>query len=229
MTGRIAGTGFGKLGIAVLMSACAVVGCGGSEAPVLAPSQVGCQQVKVERWLDVPGSGPISVRVPQPAGWELNEDIARRTQEMMASDRSTAGPRPIFLIGPTPEVGVKASVFMVSVDQVVPVGTPPTVDATLDDLADSIVQSRRTDGTTVEGPASATACGHALRYYLTTPKPTVAEPHPTTGYQSQIVIEVGGTFYGVQIGYGPANSSSERIRRDLDTMVRGIQITIAKR
>ncbi|KKE98622.1 hypothetical protein [Mycolicibacterium obuense] len=225
MTGRTAGTGFGKRAIAVLMAACAVVGCGGSEAPMLAPSQVGCQDVNVGRWLDVPSSGPVSVRVPQPPGWEINEDVARRAQEMMASDRSTAGPAPVFLIGPTPEGGSEASVFMASVDQVIPVGAPPTVDATLDDLVDGIVEARRADGTTVEGPSSATACGHALRYYLITPKPTEADAHPTTGYQSQIVIQVDGTFYGVQIGYRPANSSSEPIRNDLDTMVRGIHIT----
>ncbi len=79
---------------------------------MLAPSQVGCQDVNVGRWLDVPSSGPVSVRVPQPPGWEINEDVARRAQEMMASDRSTAGPAPVFLIGPTPEGGSEASVFM---------------------------------------------------------------------------------------------------------------------
>ena len=51
----------------------------------------------------------------------------------------------MFLIGPTPEGGAKASVFMASVDQVVPVGVPPTVDATLVDLVDNYVQARRAD------------------------------------------------------------------------------------
>ncbi|TQK32050.1 hypothetical protein [Arthrobacter sp. SLBN-53] len=228
MTARPTGTGLGKLGIAVSMAACAMVGCGGADAPVIALPQVGCQDVDAERWLDVPGSGPVSVRVPQPPGWEINEDISRWARATMASDPSTAPPEPVFLIGPTPEDGAKPSVFLASVDRVVPFGSPPTVDATLVDLADSFVQGR-TDGATVEGPSSATACGHALRYFLTTPKPTQDDAHPATGYQSQSVFEVDGTFYGVQIGYTPANSSSERIRRDLDTMVRGIQITTTGR
>lgn len=223
MTGGTAGTGFGKLVVATSMAACVVVGCGGSEAPVLAPPQVGCQDVDVQRWLDVPGSGPVSLRVPQPPGWELDEDVARWTREVMSSDPSTPRAAPTYLIGPPPEGGAKASVFMASVDRVAPVGTPPTVDATLDDLVDGFVQGRA-DGTTIDGPSSATACGHASRYFLTTPKPTADDAHPTTGYQSQTVLEVDGTFYGVQIGYGPANSSSEQIRHDLDTMVRGIRI-----
>lgn len=228
MTAGITGAGFGKLCIIVSMATFVMVGCDGTDAPVLALPQVGCQDVDADRWLDVPGSGPVSVRVPQPPGWEISEDVSRWARATMAADPGAPRPEPVFLIGPTPEDGATPSVFMASVDRVVPFGSPPTVDATLVDLVDSLVQVR-TDGASVEGPSSATACGHALRYFLTTPKPTEEDAHPATGYQSQSVFEVGGTFYGVQIGYTPANSSSEHIRRDLDTMVRGVQIAIAGR